>query len=63
MLETDRVQKLAAQGALDTEFADTEQGIILTARPEELQKFVSNQVHDGLVFGEIHRLHHPGPGE
>ena len=56
ILDTDRVAKLAERQALDTEFADTDLGPVLTARPENLRRFVVRHLTDGLVFGETQHL-------
>ena len=59
MLDSDRVARLAEHHTLDTEFADTDTGAVLTARPENLRKFVGRHLNDGQLFGETHHLRRP----
>ena len=52
ILDSDRIAKLAGRHELDTEFAETDSGAILTARPANLQVFALRHLADGSLFGE-----------
>jgi hypothetical protein len=63
MLDGERLAKLAEQQHLDTDFADLESGVLLTATPQNLQKFVVSHLSDPQVFGEVHQLRRPGQAD
>ena len=57
MLDPDRIAKLAKDRRLDTDFADLETGVLLTAAPENLQSFLLRHVSDPQIFEESHHLY------
>ena len=63
ILDTDRISKLAERQQLDTDYADLESGAVLTARPNDLQKFVIRHLNDGQIFGDAFHLRRPAANE